>query len=119
MNDLPLVDPAQMERLKEWGGVGLQRKMIDLFLIHAQVRIDQIREGLSTGSPEKAETGAHTLKSSAGNVGVHRLQQLAQEAEDLAESGDMGKLEALFPSLEEEFRNACEALRQTLAEVEE
>jgi HPt (histidine-containing phosphotransfer) domain-containing protein len=119
MNDIPLVDLAQMDRLKEWGGVGLQRKMIDLFLTHAELRLDQIREGVATGSPEKAETGAHTLKSSAGNVGAQRVQRLAQDVEALAEVGDMNELGALLPSLEDEFRAACDALRHFLDGVEE
>ena len=111
MNDLPLLDPAQMERLKEWGGSELQGKMIDLFLTHAVERMDQIRDGISGGEPGKAETGAHTLKSSAGNVGAQRVQLLAQDAERLAESGDLDGVKALLPSLEREFQAACDALR--------
>ena len=60
MNDLPLVDLAQLERLNEWGGADLQRKMIDLFLTHSIERLNQIKEGISTGNSEQAETGAHT-----------------------------------------------------------
>lgn len=116
MNDLPLIDSAQMDRLNEWGGPELQTKMVGLFLTHAKERLDQIREGLSSSQPETAETGAHTLKSSAGNVGAHRVQQLAQEAEILAEEGNMDGLQSLLPSLEEEFDAACVALKQILEE---
>ena len=119
MNDLPLIDLAQLERLNEWGGDDLQRKMIDLFLTHSIERLDQIREGISTGSSEQAETGAHTLKSSAGNVGAQRVQRLAQDAESLAEEGKLDELEALFPSLEEEFQAACNALRNVLERVDQ
>ena len=118
MNELPVVDSAQLERLTEWGGVELQGKMIGLFLTHATERLEQIREGLSGSSPEKAETGAHTLKSSAGNVGAQRVQRLAQDAESLAEAGKMDELQALLPSLEEEFDTACDALRKVLEGVE-
>ena len=116
MNDLPLIDMAQMDRLNEWGGKELQTKMVDLFLTHAKDRMDQIREGLSTSTPETAETGAHTLKSSAGNVGAQRVQQLAQEAETLAEDGNLAELRSLFPRLEEEFDAACGALKQMIGE---
>lgn len=111
MNDLPLIDTAQMDRLNEWGGKELQTKMIDLFLTHARDRMDQIREGLSTSQPGTAETGAHTLKSSAGNVGAQRVQRLAQEAEILAEEGNLEGLQTLLPSLEQEFDAACVALK--------
>ena len=111
MKDLPPVDPQQLERLNEWGGAGLQKKMIELFLNHAGERLEQIREGIQEDVGKKAETGAHTLKSSAGNVGAQRVQRLAQEAEELAEAGKMEALRALMPRLEEEFQAACDALR--------
>ena len=110
MKHLPIVDESQIQRLQEWGGTDLQCKMIDLFLAHAGERVDQIREGLWAPDRKAAETGAHTLKSSAGNVGARRLQQLASEAESMAEAGKMGELQELFPALEEEFRSACEVL---------
>jgi len=114
MNDLPVVDLGQIERLNEWGGADLQRKMIDLFLTHALERLDEVKDGVATGSSEKAETGAHTLKSSAGNVGAQRLQKLAQDAETLAEAGNLHELQAILPSLEEEFQAACGALKGLL-----
>lgn len=114
MEDLPLVDSAQMARLNEWGGPDLQKKMIDLFLTHAQERLDQIREGIATGDSTKAETGAHTLKSSAGNVGAQRVQALAMDAEALAEAGNMADVEAILPQLQKEFDAACGALKSIL-----
>jgi HPt (histidine-containing phosphotransfer) domain-containing protein len=119
MSDLPVVDSTQIEKLKEWGGVGLQRKMIDLFLTHATDRLDQIRDGLSSSDPDKAETGAHTLKSSAGNVGASRVQGLAQEAETLAEEGNLDGLQGLLPSLETEFKEACSALKEIAEGIQE
>jgi two-component system sensor histidine kinase/response regulator len=116
MNDLPLIDTAQMDRLNEWGGKELRTKMVDLFLTHARDRMDQISEGLSTSQAGMAETGAHTLKSSAGNVGAQRVQRLAQEAETLAEEGNMEGLQSLLPSLEQEFDAACVALRELIEE---
>lgn len=119
MSDLPVVDKAQIEKLKEWGGVDLQRKMIELFLTHAAERLDQIRDGLSSGDADKAETGAHTLKSSAGNVGASRVQGLAQEAETLAEEGNLDGLQGLFPRLEIGFDEACSALRVIAEGIQE
>jgi len=119
MNDFLLVDPAQIEKLKEWGGVELQRKMIELFMTHAVERLDQVKEGVAEGLPDKAETGAHTLKSSAGNVGAQKLQYLAQDVETLAEAGDMDGVGALLPALEGEFHAACQALKAIVEEIGE
>jgi HPt (histidine-containing phosphotransfer) domain-containing protein len=119
MEDLLVVDPAQIDRLREWGGDSLPPKMIDLFLTHAGDRVNQIRAGLSSSTAKEAESGAHTLKSNAGNVGAQRLQHLAQEAESLAEAERMDELETLFPSLEKEFEAACDALRIMLEGMKE
>ena len=119
MSDLPLVDLDQIERLNEWGGSALQRKMIELFLTHAKERMDQIKGGISSGDANAAETGAHTLKSSAGNVGARRVQELAQEAEALAEEQKLDDLKAMLPSLDAAFEEACAALVDVLDGVEE
>jgi HPt (histidine-containing phosphotransfer) domain-containing protein len=114
MTDKPIIDQNAIDRLKEWGGDELPRKMIDIFLSHSPERMEQIREGLSTATPRTAETGAHSLKSSAGNVGAVRVQELAQVAESLAEAEDMEELKALLPNLEEAFTAACQGLEQIL-----
>jgi HPt (histidine-containing phosphotransfer) domain-containing protein len=119
MREVPVLDHAQIHRLKEWGGADLQRKMIDLFLTHARERVAQIKEGLTEQESRKAETGAHTLKSSAGNVGARRLQELSADAEALAEKGELPSLQELFPSIEREFEAACEALRIVMKELPE
>ena len=119
MTELPLIDNTQIERLKEWGGAKLQRKMIDLFLTHARERLDQIKSGVSTGDSKVAETGAHTLKSSAGNVGARQVQQLAEDAETLAEAGNLTDLSTMLPTMEEAFEAACSALIDVRGGVEE
>ena len=119
MNQMPILDPTQIQRLHEWGGPELQRKMIDLFLAHSGMRVEQIRDGLSGQDLKMAETGAHTLKSSAGNVGARRLQMLASDAESIAEAGRLQELQELFPLLEKEFQSACAALRIVLEELPE
>lgn len=119
MSTLPVVDPAQVQRLGEWGGTDLQRKMIELFLTHARERVDQIRDGLAHENLKGAETGAHTLKSSAGNVGARRVQEMSADAEAMAERGELRQLRELFPSLEEAFESASEALRIVLEDLPE
>jgi len=118
MSDLPVIDHSAIERLKEWGGAELPRKMIDLFLTHSPERMDQIREGLSTGETRKAESGAHSLKSSAGNVGAVNLQKLAQEAESLAEKEELARLAEMLPEIEVAFGVACNELKNLLEGME-
>ena len=118
MNDQPIIDGRAIDRLKEWGGVELPRKLIDIFLSHSPERMEQIREGISTETSRQAEIGAHSLKSSAGNVGAVRLQSLANEAESLAGKADMSALGDVLPRLEEAFVDACEELKNLLEGME-
>jgi two-component system, sensor histidine kinase and response regulator len=119
MRKTPILDHTQIQRLKEWGGTDLQRKMIELFLTHSVERVNQIRDGLAQENPKAAETGAHTLKSSAGNVGARRLQELCAHVEAMAERGDLQQVRELFPSLEGEFESVLEALRNVMEELPE
>ena len=100
MSDSPVVDLAAIERLKKWGGNDLPQKMVGIFLDHTMDRLDQIRTGLAEEDQEAAATGAHSLKSSAGNVGAVRLQEICQEAERLAEGRDFSALGGVLPDLE-------------------
>lgn len=115
----PILDMGAIERLEEWGGSALAGKMLEIFLDSSEERMDQIRKGLAQGDPETAERGAHSLKSSAGNVGAVRLQALAEMAEALAEAKNQEGLEELLPLVEEAFAEGCDALRNLLEGMEE
>ncbi len=113
MSERPVVDRAALGRLREWGGADLPLKMIALFLEHAPQRMEQIRRGAEQGELRTAEMGAHSLKSTSGNVGALELSGLAAQAEDLAQAGDVKALAALLPRMEralEEARRELETL---------
>lgn len=116
----PLVDPAAVDRLREWGGDKLVREMIRLYLENVEVRLGQIDEGLSDeGTLATAEQGSHSLKSSAANVGATRVNRLAAEMEGRASSGDADGTRALREPLGaalDEARTALESLVQELPE---
>lgn len=111
MSDRPVLDRGALARLVEWGGEGLRAKMIDLFLEHAPTRLAEIREGFGEGNAERVERGAHSLKSSAGNVGATQLQEICQEMEARASDGELAGLDGLLPELERACSEALEALR--------
>jgi HPt (histidine-containing phosphotransfer) domain-containing protein len=111
--DSPVIDTRAIERLRKWGGENLPRRMVEIFLEHAPERLQQIRGGLEEGDGRRVETGTHSLKSSAGNVGAVRLQALCQAAEMLAEAGDLSGVQDLFPELE----HALEETKEELAKI--
>ncbi|MFC1661889.1 Hpt domain-containing protein [Gemmatimonadota bacterium] len=118
MTDESILDRGALQRLDEWGGASLRRKMIEIFLETTPARMAQIRAGIDTDDLKAVEIGAHTLKSSAGNVGAVHLQRAAEEAETLANDEDMEALLTRVPVLEETFGAAQEALKLLLDGME-
>ena len=114
MNDLAVLDREALDRLREWGGDELLVKMLNLFMEHGPERVAQIRSGVESGSVEEAQRGAHSLKSSAGNLGARRLQAGAARLEGLADDGDLEGAEELLPELETAFREAKTSLEEVL-----
>ncbi|MDH3272205.1 MAG: Hpt domain-containing protein [Gemmatimonadota bacterium] len=121
MNDSEVLDPAALERLKEWGGEKLAGQMVRLFLKNSGVRMDQIRTGVVQADVDEAERGAHSLKSSAANIGAERLRTLATQIESAALRDEPEQLQAILPELEDAYAmvmSALEALERALPEQE-
>jgi HPt (histidine-containing phosphotransfer) domain-containing protein len=114
MTDSQIIDPQALDRLKEWGGDKLAGQMVRLFLKNSGVRMDQIRTGLSDSNLDETERGAHSLKSSAANIGAELLRTMATRMESAALDANVDAAHALLPELEAAY---AEAMRE-LAEIE-
>ncbi len=109
MTDSRILDQGALDRLKEWGGEKLLAQMLRLFLENAPGRMSQIRNGVA-GDMKEAEKGAHSLKSSAANIGAEHVRMIAADMERAALDGDTAAVQALLPSLEDAFAQAVGAL---------
>jgi HPt (histidine-containing phosphotransfer) domain-containing protein len=103
MADSQIIDPDALERLREWGGDKLVGQMVRLFLKNSGRRMDQIRVGASAGPVTEAEQGAHSLKSSAANIGAQRVRTLTAEIEAAAVEDDTEAVARLLADLEPAF----------------
>lgn len=119
MSDSPVIDPAALDRLREWGGEKLLGQMVELFLENAEARMDQIREGVREGDIDESQKGSHSLKSSAANVGAETVRHLAAEIEGASTRGDSDQVARLLPELEEAYNRACTALQAVKGELTE
>ena len=108
--DRDIIDPAALERLQEWGGESLSNEIIHLFLEHGPSRVDQIRSALDGDDLDVPERGAHSLKSSAANVGAHQVQEVASELELAASDGDLQRFRGLISNLEQVYAQAAQEL---------
>lgn len=110
MSESDVLDQSALGRLQEWGGDKLLAQMIRLFLENAPNRMAQIRAGIDTGDVKESEKGAHSLKSSAANVGALHVRDLAANMERAAGGGDAATVNEIFPTLETAFAQAIAAL---------
>ncbi len=112
MTDSQIIDPQALERLREWGGDKLAGQMVRLFLKNSGTRMDQIRTGVDGGDLEEAERGAHSLKSSAANIGAETLRTFATRLEGAALEGNDQSAKELLPDLEKAYADAMGELEK-------
>jgi HPt (histidine-containing phosphotransfer) domain-containing protein len=119
MDTPEIVDQAALDRLVEWGGHKLLSQMLRLFLENSPVRFTAIREGLAEGGDlDEVHRGAHSLKSSAANLGAMRVSAIAARLETVADGGDREGSATLFDELVEAYAAAEARLRSVLEGVE-
>lgn len=115
MTDHPVLEPAAIDRLLRLGGADLVRRLVELYLEQGPDRLQALADGVAQSDAALVERAAHTLKSTAGNVGATRLQQSAQAAEALAGEGVIDG--GLAERIRSEFEESAAALRRALGEL--
>jgi two-component system sensor histidine kinase/response regulator len=109
------IDIQALERLGRLGGQELISKMVALFTSHAESALRDAATGLSSGNFDRVRRAAHSLKSSAGNLGAQRVQDLAGRIEQLAEECS-GGIQPLLTELEDAYLKAKGRLSQEIRE---
>jgi HPt (histidine-containing phosphotransfer) domain-containing protein len=110
MTESHALDDAALDRLRGWGGEKLLKEIVRLFLANSPARMDQIRTGMAQDDPLEVERGAHSLKSTAANIGATRVSELSSDFESVASTGRLDELRGKLPELEETYAAACRAL---------
>jgi HPt (histidine-containing phosphotransfer) domain-containing protein len=110
MTESDILDPRAAARLRDWGGDKLLSQMVRLFLENSPTRMDQIRSAVDADNPRQAEMGAHSLKSSAANLGAEELRSLAGEMEKIAAACDVDGMRARLSHLDAAYARAVSAL---------
>ena len=108
------MEPSAIERLRRLGGANLVRQMLELYLAQGPERIHALVEGAGAGDADRVERAAHTMKSSAGNVGALRLQHTAERLEAAAGAGVIDPL--MVERLVREYHESAALLRSVLEE---
>lgn len=116
--DAPILDETALDAIRaldDDGGDALLREILAAYFASSPGLLAQLDEGLAAASADKVRIATHTLKSSSANLGAQRLSDLCKEAENAARAGDLARVQALAPSIQQAYRMTCEALTRSLA----
>jgi HPt (histidine-containing phosphotransfer) domain-containing protein len=94
-------DPAALRSLERAGGPELVKQMIRLFLENLPRRVAGALAGARGGNWTEVQRAGHSLKSSAGYLGLRDLAERAAAVEDLAAQGRGSDLRPLLNDLSE------------------
>lgn len=105
-----VLDHAALDRLDRIGGQEFVIEMIDLFLDHSPQRLAAARAAFAAGDYPTLYRSAHSLKSTAANLGALALQSVAERVEALAAAEDSGGVAALVDELDWSFEQVRKRL---------
>jgi HPt (histidine-containing phosphotransfer) domain-containing protein/N-acetylglutamate synthase-like GNAT family acetyltransferase len=89
MNDEPRLDPEALRRVEAVGGDDLVARLLELVLSTVPARLAEAERASAMGEREQVRIQAHTLRSSAGNVGARRLARRCAALEEAAAGADV------------------------------
>ncbi|MGI8427467.1 MAG: Hpt domain-containing response regulator [Actinomycetota bacterium] len=113
------LDPAAIHALRELGlntGDDIFSRVAELYLLSAQLKVDEVSAGVSTSHAEQTNEAAHGLKGSSATIGANRLAGLCAHIEQLARESDWQAARAMIPAFVAEFRRVCRLLNLELTD---
>jgi len=109
----PPVDLAGFRRqMAEAGAEEAVDGIVESFLDNSAVRTEGITRAVEAGRCEEVARLAHAFKSSAAQLGAHRLAERLKEMEAAAKEGSLDKLRAAFGGFLAEAAEAVTYLRK-------
>lgn len=106
MADYQRFDPTALRMLHRVGGEKLIGKMRCLFMANAPARLQSVEDALATGRTAGGVNPAHSLKSSAGQLGAVELQQLCDKLEAACVAEEIEKARQILSAAREELPSA-------------
>lgn len=98
------IDPAPLDRIRQAGGAELAQKILGLFLHHGPLRLETARDAAAKGDADALERSAHSLKSSAAQLGAERLAEICRQLEEGAKRGEMAGTSTLVSAADEAMK---------------
>ena len=106
-----------IERLCKLGGNQFAAEMIGLFISYGGTKVAETRLAQQAGNLADVAAAAHPVKSSAGNVGAVRVQELAAQIEQSARDGKTEAVTLQVDELERAFAEVAALLEAEMAKL--
>ena len=106
----PVLEAAALDRLLRIGGQEFVVEMIELFLENAPERLRAARAAHEQSDHQALYRAAHSLKSTAANLGARRLQHAAERTEARASAKDTVALQPLLDEMNRRYDQVRERL---------
>lgn len=94
-----MFDQEIFDRLLEIGGPPLALRVIQLFLEHVPGKMTEVKSSFDAADYPALERLAHSVKSSAANLGLEDFRRLAADLERSAGTRDVEHVNQLVPAL--------------------
>ena len=100
---LPVLDREIIDQLNGIGGADLVLSVFEDFVSECNELVPEAVEAYAKGDIKTVKSNLHTLKGSAGTVGVSQVAEIARDAEWRLKSDDTSTLAVALPELEQAY----------------
>lgn len=104
------LDPTVVAGLLELGDPDFFAELVDDFITSTGPCLDRLRDAVAFGEAEVTYQCAHTMKSSAANMGATRFSELCRQVEATGRAGEVSGLDAVVADLTAEYDRVRDAL---------
>ena len=106
----------QLRELDPSGGMGLARRILQIYLTSSGTSMARIEQAIAASDAETLRRAAHSLKSSSANVGAETLAGLFKQLEGMGKDGKLDQAGRAFAETRREYGQAVNEIRMLLAE---
>lgn len=114
-------DPVlNLDKLNAWrqldpeGGAGFIKKLITIYLSSAPASQIRIEHAIQAADSDALVKAAHTLKSSAANIGAELLADICRQLEEYGDKNQLSGAAELLVEMQNESQRVITALEELL-----
>jgi len=113
------IERSALETIKRLGGDKLLKQMIEIFLDVIPEKLESVWKGYQDKDYASIEKAAHSMRSTAGNLGAVQVQKTAEKVELMVMDHQYSALDSALQELDGAIVQACSAFETIKKEFED